>query len=82
MFASETKVQKIQHVIWCDVVLTHPDLSPEYHTFLIHGEDDDIEIIRQIKKEFENSYYHDMMIYKKAIIDGELYECTIYDDYI
>lgn len=71
------------NTITIEVELTHPDISPQYNTYLIDFSDgieaNTDEIIKAFKQRFKNSYYHNMCITAVYIFDNEVYKVTMYE---
>lgn len=80
------KIIDTSNAITVEVTLTHPDIAPQFNTYLIDFENDmkmDTEkIIQEFKNRFKNSYYHEMEIVVIYVFDNETYRQTIYNGVI
>lgn len=77
------KIIDTSNAITVEIELTHPDIAPQFCTYLVdfsqNSEIDTDEIIKAFKQRFKNSYYHYMNITVVYVFDNEVYRVTMYE---
>ena len=77
------KIIDTSNAITVEITLTHPDIAPQFNTYLIDFsggiETSTDEIIKAFKNRFKYSYYHEMEITAVYVLDNEIYRKTMYE---
>lgn len=77
------KITEMNNSITVEIELIHPDIAPQFYTYLIDFSDgietSTDEIIKAFKTRFKNSYYHNMNITAVYVFDNEVYRVTMYE---
>jgi hypothetical protein len=77
------KIIDTSNTITIEIELTHPDISPQFNTYLLDFSDgievNTDEIIQAFKNRFKNSYYHNMYITAVYVFDNEVYKVAMYE---
>jgi hypothetical protein len=77
------KILDTSNSITVEITLSHPDISPQFNTYLIDFSDgtepDTSEIIQAFKQRFKYSYYHYMNITAVYTMYNGIYRKTMYE---
>lgn len=78
------KILEVQNTIIYNVTLSHPDISPAYHDFIITENDyiweQEKYIINDLKNYFKNTtIYHNIKIEYTLVVDNKILHKVVYE---